>query len=75
MRDTKSALDNAEGLGQIWEEVFLETDKTLQTEDGTTATSVLVWKDSTNNICIQVSSQDKTTEKCVSLYSRSRFYS
>ena len=56
MRDMKSELDKGKGLGDTWEKVFLETDKALTTEDGTTATAVLVWKDGSNDICIQVCS-------------------
>ena len=54
MAEMKPRLDCGEGGGRIWEEVFLATDAALETEDGTTATAVLVWKDSAGNVCIQV---------------------
>jgi hypothetical protein len=54
MAELKPRLDSGEGGGQIWEEVFLATDAALDTEDGATATAVLVWKDNMGNICLQV---------------------
>lgn len=54
MAEMKPRLDSGEGGGQIWEEVFLATDAALETEDGATATAVLVWKDDLGNICLQV---------------------
>lgn len=58
MAEVKPRLDSGEGLGQIWEDVFLATDAALveasSTEDGTTATAVLVWRDASGNICLQV---------------------
>ena len=58
MAEVRPILDEGEGLGQRWEEVFLATDEALNstapTEDGTTATALLVWKDKLKNICLQV---------------------
>ena len=57
MADLKPRLDSGEGVGQSWEDVFLATDSALEsasTEDGTTATAVLVWNDRSGNLCLQV---------------------
>lgn len=59
MVQIKPSLDSGEGLGKIWEDVFLATDAALEesasTEDGTTATALLAWRDSAGNLCLQVS--------------------
>lgn len=56
----KLQMDNGQGMGKAWEEVFLATDDALveagSTEDGTTATAVLVWTDAAGNTCLQVCS-------------------
>lgn len=54
MPELRPALDAGEGAGAAWEEVFLATDAALDTEDGATATAVLVWKDAAGNVCLQV---------------------
>ena len=58
MADVKPRLESGEGPGHIWEDVFLATDAALveasSTEDGTTATALLVWRDSSGNTCLQV---------------------
>ena len=54
MASVKPALNRGEGLAHVWEEVFLEVDSKLDTEDGTTATAVLVWRDLDDNVCLQV---------------------
>ena len=41
------------GADSIWESVFLSTDSKLKSEEGCTATALLVWKDDKNNICLQ----------------------
>ena len=55
MTEVKPRLESGEGPGQLWEDVFLATDTALtDTEDGTTATALLVWKDNSGNLCLQV---------------------
>lgn len=65
-------MNSGEGLGRVWEDVFLETDKGLKTEDGCTATAVLVWKEASGNICIQVSYWNAPPNFLVN---RTQFYS
>lgn len=57
MPDVKPGLDLGKGPGKIWEDVFLAVDAALDTEDGSTATAVLVWRDGTGDLCIQASIQ------------------
>ena len=54
MGEVRPDLDAGVGAGRVWEEVFLATDAALDTEDGATATAVLVWKDAEGNLCLQV---------------------
>lgn len=42
------------GLGQAWERIFADTDAAIQSDDGCTATAVLVWRAASGNLCIQV---------------------
>lgn len=57
MAEVQPSLDEGLGVGHRWEEVFLATDAALdsteRTEDGTTATALLVWKDKLDNLCLQ----------------------
>lgn len=64
MPEVRPRLDTAEGVGHIWEEVFLAVDAALDTEDGSTATAVLVWKDAHANLCIQVGCPLLNTTVC-----------
>ena len=42
------------GLGKAWEQVFAETDAAIQSDDGCTATAVLVWRAASGKLCLQV---------------------
>jgi serine/threonine protein phosphatase PrpC len=42
------------GPGMLWEESFLATDKSIKSDEGCTATAVLVWRDAEGNVCLQV---------------------
>lgn len=42
-----------EGLGAVWETVFLRTDDAIRSDEGCTATALLVWRDARNNLCLQ----------------------
>lgn len=65
MAEVRPRLESGEGPGQLWEDVFLATDAALtETEDGTTATALLVWKDSSGNLCLQVIGSHKHTAAC-----------
>lgn len=42
------------GLDEGWQQVFQETDAAIVSDDGCTATVVLVWRDGSGHICLQV---------------------
>ena len=42
------------GADAIWEDVFLATDRALKSDEGCTATALLVWQDTSGSICLQV---------------------
>lgn len=46
-------LRQGEGANSIWEQTFLTTDSRIQSEEGCTATALLVWKDGDDNVCLQ----------------------
>lgn len=46
-------LQNGSGADSIWEQVFLSTDSSIKSDEGCTATALLVWKDCEDNICLQ----------------------
>lgn len=46
-------LQSGKGADTIWEDTFLSTDSHIKSEEGCTATALLVWKDSEDNVCLQ----------------------
>lgn len=48
-----AAMQAGRGADAIWEEVFLATDRALRSDEGCTATALLVWQDASGSICLQ----------------------
>jgi len=46
-------MQNGGGADSIWEQTFLTTDSRIKSEEGCTATALLVWKDAQENVCLQ----------------------
>ena len=46
-------LQHGNGADSVWENVFLSTDSKIKSEEGCTATALLIWKDSDGNVCLQ----------------------
>lgn len=42
------------GAGPAWEQAFQATDDGLRSEEGCTATALLVWRDAQGAVCLQV---------------------
>lgn len=53
LKQHSDTLQNGNGADSIWEQVFLSTDSSIKSDEGCTATALLVWKDSEDNICLQ----------------------
>ena len=47
-------LMRGQGLDEGWQAVFQETDAAIVSDDGCTATVVLVWREAAGQICLQV---------------------
>lgn len=41
------------GADSIWEQTFLNTDSQIKSEEGCTATAVVIWRDDQDNVCLQ----------------------
>lgn len=50
-----SALAQGSGAGKAWEQAFQATDDGLRSEEGCTATALLVWRDAQGAVCLQAS--------------------
>ena len=46
-------MQHGHGADGIWEQTFLSTDNGIKSEEGCTATALLVWKDDQENVCLQ----------------------
>ena len=53
LHQVNDSLQKGNGADSIWENTFLSTDSHIKSEEGCTATALLVWKDSEDNVCLQ----------------------
>jgi serine/threonine protein phosphatase PrpC len=56
LKQVTARLAAGAGADTVWEEAFLATDDSLRSEEGCTATAVLVWRDAQGAVCLQVCS-------------------
>ncbi|KAL3137819.1 hypothetical protein ABBQ38_005075 [Trebouxia sp. C0009 RCD-2024] len=53
LKQVGDSLQHGSGADSIWEQAFLSTDSRIKSEEGCTATALLVWKDLEDNVCLQ----------------------
>lgn len=53
LANVEGEMRHGKGADSIWERTFLKTDSQIKSEEGCTATALLVWKDAEDNICMQ----------------------
>ncbi|DBA93109.1 TPA: hypothetical protein ACH3X2_003427 [Trebouxia sp. C0005] len=53
LSEVSDSMQNGNGADSIWEQTFLTTDNRIKSEEGCTATALLVWKDDLSNVCLQ----------------------
>lgn len=53
LKQVGDSLQHGSGADSIWEQAFLSTDSSIKSEEGCTATALLVWKDLEDNVCLQ----------------------
>jgi len=53
LSEVSDSMQSGNGADGIWEQTFLTTDDRLKSEEGCTATALLVWKDDVGNVCLQ----------------------
>lgn len=53
LSQTEAEMQQGNGADSIWEQTFLNTDSKIKSEEGCTATALLVWRDGQANVCLQ----------------------
>lgn len=53
LSEVSDSMQHGNGADSIWEQTFLTTDDRIISEEGCTATALLVWKDELGNVCLQ----------------------
>ena len=53
LKQVGDSLQYGTGADSIWEQTFLSTDSKIKSDEGCTATALLIWKDLEDNICLQ----------------------
>lgn len=53
LSQVSDSMQQGSGADSIWEHTFLTTDNRIKSDEGCTATALLVWKDNDDNVCLQ----------------------
>ena len=53
LEHVEDSMRQGQGADQIWEQTFLNTDARIKSEEGCTATALLMWRDEQDNVCLQ----------------------
>ena len=61
LADVKLALAAGQGAAGMLREAFLATDERIATEEGCTATALLMWRDSKGDVCLQAANVGDTS--------------